>query len=183
MNQTIYTYKDGLESSRLYTRFLTLEDIPLWTEFFKDPEATRFHNALVTRETPEASAMAWIERQLTRYKEGLYGHQALLDKETGEFVGMSGLILQDVDGRQQLEVGYHIMPWHWGKGYAPEAARMFIDYAFNEQISETVISIIVTDNIKSQRVADKNGLWREKQVEWKDLDVYIYRMNKDKWKR
>ena len=181
MDQTTYTYKDGLESPRLYTRFLTMEDVPQWAEFFMDPKAIEFLGSHI-KETYEESARIWIDRQLQRYKTGLYGHQALIDKQTGEFVGMTGVITQDVDGREQLEVGYHILSKYWGKGYAPEAARMFINYAFDELRRDSIISVIVAGNTKSERVAEKNGLWRDKQTEWKGYNVNIFRMNKDRWR-
>lgn len=179
MNQ--YSYKDGLESQRLRTRFLTLDHVPAWAEFFMDPAAVEFLGTHI-KETYEESARVWIDRQMNRYKEGLYGLQALHNKDTDEFMGLCGLIMQDVDGKMQLEVGYHILSKHWGKGYAPEAARLFINYAFDELKADTVISIIVAGNTKSERVAQKNGLRQEKRIEWKGYDVNLFRMNRDNWK-
>lgn len=49
-------------------------------------------------------------------------------------------------------------------------------------ITDYVISIIDKGNIKSQRVADKNGLFRNKETTWNNLNVYIYRINKEDWK-
>lgn len=177
-----YSYKEGLQSERLYTRKLTLGHVPAWAEFFKDPVATEFLGTHV-KETHEESARVWIERQMNRYEDSLYGLQALHDKHTGEFIGLCGLIMQDMNGDMQLEVGYHILSRHWGKGYAPEAARLFIDYAFDELQKDTIISIIVVGNTKSERVAQKNGLWPERRVEWKGYDVNLFRMDKDKWKQ
>jgi ribosomal-protein-alanine N-acetyltransferase len=175
-----YHYDEYLESERLITRKLTMDDVPAWTEFFSTPETTEFLKMAVLA-TPEESARVWIERQMNRYANGEYGHQALLDKKTNEFMGMSGLILQDIDGSKQLEVGYHVLRKHWGKGYAPEAARLFLNYGFKRNLADSLISIIHIDNIKSQRVADKNGLTRGKQLRWKDLDVYIYCIDKGDW--
>src|SRR4051812_13130820 len=110
-----YAYKDGLQSERLYTRKLTLDHVPAWSEFFMDPVATEFLGMHV-KESYEESARVWIERQMTRYNDDLYGLQALHDKRTGEFIGLCGLIAQDVDGIMQTEVGYHILSRHWGKG-------------------------------------------------------------------
>jgi [ribosomal protein S5]-alanine N-acetyltransferase len=176
----IYRYEDHLQSERLISNKLTLEDIPAWSEFFRSDETTEFLKVHVL-ETPELSAEQWILRQLNRYANNEYGLQALFNKETNEFVGLCGLLLQEVEGQKYLEVGYHMLRKHWGKGYAPEAARMFLDYAFNELGREDVISIIHVDNIKSQRVADKNGLTRLFKTHFKDLDVWIYKINKDQY--
>ena len=173
----MYIYEDNLESKRLKTRFLTLNDIPLWADFLKDKEAIKyFPNANFP--SVEERSKFWIEKQLARYENKQYGLQALYTKDTNEFVGQCGLLEQSVDGIKEIEVGYHILPKFWGKGYAPEAAKLFFDYGFSKQVSDSIISIIHVQNIKSQRVAEKNGLQREKQSRWNDLDVFIYRLKK-----
>jgi RimJ/RimL family protein N-acetyltransferase len=87
-------------------------------------------------------------------------------------------MVQEVDGVNEIEVGYHIFKKYWGLGYAPEAAKLFIDYAFQNELTDSVISIIDIRNIKSQRVAEKNGLKREKQTIWSGLEVHIYRIHR-----
>lgn len=169
-----YLYHDNLQTNRLCTRFVTPDDVKLWTEFYTSPEATEY---FPPSDLPnEEKAKQWINRLLDRYAKRRYGLQALHKKDTNEFVGQCGLLLQEVDGVQELEVGYHILRKHWGNGYAPEAAKRFLDHAFENNLTESVISIIDTRNIRSQRVADKNGLIREKQTQWMGLDVYVYRM-------
>jgi ribosomal-protein-alanine N-acetyltransferase len=171
------SYQDNLESKRLLTRFLTTEDISTWANFFNDKEAAEFLPTFGLSSNLER-ATYWIQRQLTRYKENNLGLQALIDKKTNEFVGQCGLIKQEVDGQIEIEVGYHIFKRLWGQGYAPEAAKLFIEYAFNTNLTDSVISIIDIQNIKSQIVADKNGLKREKQIKWSGVDVFIYRISK-----
>jgi RimJ/RimL family protein N-acetyltransferase len=125
-------------------------------------------------------AEQWIKWQLDRYKNKRFGLQALIDKKTNNFIGQCGLLVQEIDGITEVEVGYHIFKKYWGQGFAPEAAKLFIDYAFNNNLASSVISIIHTKNTKSQRVADKNCLEREKETKWRDIDVYVYRIKKNK---
>jgi [ribosomal protein S5]-alanine N-acetyltransferase len=176
-----FKYNDHLESNRLSTRFLTTKDILIWTNFFKDKEAVELFPTLGLTSNRDR-ARHWIHKQLKRYKENSFGLQALIDKKTNEFIGQSGIMKQEVDGITEIEVGYHIFKKFWGQGYAPEAAKLFINYAFENKLADSVISIIDIRNIKSQIVADKNGLKREKQTRWSDLDVFIYRMEKQNWK-
>ena len=105
----------------------------------------------------------------------------VLDKLTGLPIGQCGLMIQEVDGVAELEVGYHIYKKYWGNGYAPEAAWLFLQFAFVHDLADSVISIIDTRNRKSMRVAGKNGLVREKQTRWMNLDVYIYRIGKESY--
>jgi ribosomal-protein-alanine N-acetyltransferase len=173
-----YFYCDNLKSERLKTRFLTEADIHAWSEFFEDKDAVEFIPDFGLNTSAER-ARDWIDRQLNRYAKNLYGLQVLVDKRTNEFIGQCGLLLQEVDGIEEVEVGYHILRKHWGKGYAPEAARLFIDFAFGKNISSSVISIIDSKNLKSQRVAEKNGLIREKQTGWRNMNVFSYRISKN----
>ena len=172
-----YKYEDQLTSARLTTRFLTVEDILPWSKFFDDKEATRYYFFLGDRTSLEI-ATDWVYKQIDRYAEQRFGHQALIDKNTGEMIGQCGMLLQDVNGEMRIEIGYHVFQKHWGKGYAPEAVKLFIDYAFENNVTDTLISIIDINNLKSQRVADKNGLIRSEQIRWHNTDVFIYRIDK-----
>ncbi len=175
-----YSYPTNLNSERLSTRLLTLEDADSWAEFFQSPEATELFPP-AWKGDPLAASQSWIERQLSRYADHRYGMQMLLHRETGEIIGQSGLLAQEVEGVAELEVGYHILRRHWGQGYAPEAARLFFNLGFELTPADSIISIIDVRNLKSQRVAEKNGLVREKRARWNELDVFVYRMGRSKW--
>lgn len=172
-----YHYPDQLETERLITRYLTEADIPLWMEFFKDPESIEFFPQYKEM-THEASAIEWIGRQTTRYANQQYGMQALIEKSTGALVGQCGLLAKEIDGIPELEVGYSILKKYWGLGYAAEAARLFIDYAFENNLVGSVISTIAPGNMKSIRVAEKNGLVFEKISPWQNMELCVYRLPK-----
>ena len=172
-----YYYTDNLESERIRTRKLTIDDADQWAAFFEDKEAVAFIPNPGFNSTKDW-AKHWIERQLVRYSENRYGLQVLIDKNTNEFIGQCGLITQEVEGEKKIEVGYHIFKKFRGNGYAPEAAKMFIDFGFKNNQAESIISIIKVGNVKSERVALKNGLKKIKQIIWSDFDVYIYEIDK-----
>ncbi len=181
---TNYIYEEHLQSDRLVTRKLTENDITTWASFFEDKDATEFLflSSLGLNSSFEF-ATHMIKKQLERYADKRFGHQALIDKKTKKFIGLCGLLTQKIDGNQEIEVGYHIFKEFWGQGYAPEAARIFIDYAFKNNLTPSIVSIIDLENKKSQRVAEKNGLTIDKQTKYLDNeDVYIYRIEKDRWK-
>lgn len=152
-----------------------MADVTTWAMFFDDEEAAAFLPTFGLSSSHER-AKYWIQRQLDRYKENSLGLQALINIKTKQFIGQCGLVKQEVDEQIEIEVGYHIFKQFWGQGYAPEAARLFIEYAFAHNLADSIISIIDIRNIKSQIVADKNGLKREKRIKWNNSDVYIYRI-------
>jgi [ribosomal protein S5]-alanine N-acetyltransferase len=127
--------------------------------------------------TPAQNAKAFIDFQLNRYKNNELGLQALIEKQTGNFIGVCGLLTQTVEGKAEIEVGYHLFKKYWGQGFAPEAAKMFINYAFENNIADSVISLIDIQNKNSQRVAEKNGLTIEKIIETDEGKEYVYRIN------
>lgn len=178
--QNPYKYEDHLLTERLITRFLTPDDIRVWTAFFKDKEATAYFPPLEFP-TEEEKARWWIGRQITRYREQRFGLQALIHKETKEFIGQCGLLAQEVDGKAEVELAYDIFKKYWGQGYAPEASRAFLRYAFQNNLADSVTAIIHVQNTRAQRVAEKVGLVREKQTQWSGVDVYLYRIIKDEW--
>jgi RimJ/RimL family protein N-acetyltransferase len=174
-----YRYPDELTTARLITTFLSLEDVKPWSTFFESTEAIRFLfiDALGLPNN-EAVAKHMIQKQLDRYAENRYGLQKLIHRETGAFIGCCGLLLQEVNGQMEIEVGYHIFPAYWGQGYATEAAAGFIEFAFNHSQANSIISIIDIQNIASIRVAEKNGLRLVAQTTWvNDELVGVYRLH------
>lgn len=101
---------------------------------------------------------------------------ALVCKTTEAFVGIAGLLLQTVDDIQELEIGYSILPKHWKKGYATEAAIKCKDHAIANKLSDSLISIIHIDNVPSQKVATNNGMVLDKITTYRDNPVHIYRI-------
>lgn len=173
-------YTDGLQSPRLTTRFITQDDVKVWAEFCSDPACTRFTTPLGN--TPEEKAQFFIDRSMNRYEEGTYGLQALISKETGEFIGQCGLMLQNVDGVDEVEVGYHLLPRHWGKGYATEAAQMFRDYGFENNVAPSIISIIDPQNFPSKKVAERNGMTLVVlSALFRDGKYNIFRITRKEW--
>lgn len=104
---------------------------------------------------------------------------AVMEASSGELVGWCGLLVQDVDGRQELEVGYSMLPAHWRKGFATEAAKACMDEAFERGLATSIISIIQVDNVPSQRVAEKNGLQVDGQTTFHGHPVFIYRARRN----
>ncbi len=168
-------YLEGAETKRLKIRALTKSDIDDWMRFFENNPNLKY---LGLDNNPDSKYQAeqWIQMQLSRYEENRYGHHALIDKHNGRFIGQCGLLSQEVEGKTEIEVGYHILPEFWGLGFATEASSKFIDYAFENKLSESIISIIDVRNKASQKVAVKNGMTMEKQIEMYGLKVLIYRI-------
>jgi [ribosomal protein S5]-alanine N-acetyltransferase len=165
---------DNLETERLLFRPIQSSDFDAWLEFFIDPEFYRHWNA--EKETPEQECEKWYQNQFNRYTNNLGGMNALVEKSSGALVGHAGLLVQGFDGVEELEVAYSLQPHFRNKGFATEAARACKAYAFANNFSPSLISIISLSNIPSKKVAIKNGMKIEKQTVYKNNPVFIFRV-------
>ena len=163
-----------LETERLLLRNFTLDDVPALEAVIGDPAAMTWYAAPFDHD----GVIAWIERNLNRYQYEGHGLWAVVLKSSGEFIGDCGCVVQEVEGKKAIEIAYHVRRNLWGNGYATEAARACIDFAFNKLGAQRVISMIRPGNISSRRVAEKNGLTCEKIVFWKGFDHCLYAKDK-----
>lgn len=165
-------------TQRLRFRNVELADAGAWEEFISDQNAMKF---LAPVTDVKQAAIDWMEKSLARYSKDGFGLYALIEKKSGEFIGLCGLMIQEVDGIRELEIGYHLLPRFWKQGYAGEAAIASRNFVFENHLADSVISIIVPENFPSQKVAQKNGMKKERETEWRGTKVFIYRITRDEW--
>jgi len=92
-------------------------------------------------------------------------------------------LVQEVDGIQELEIGYTIIPAYWNQGYATEAARKCKEFAFENNFADSIISIIHVENIRSEMVARKNGMQLDKTTSFKGFPVNIFRIRRSDFEK
>lgn len=162
-----------LETPRLVLRPLILEDETALAAVIGDAETMRWYPRPFTNE----EVRAWIERQENRYPSGT-GLLGLVEKKTGSLIGDCGPAWQEIEGRSELEIGWHVNRERWNQGFATEAARAVIEYAFANLDVEQVVSMIRPENVASRRVAEKNDMKVDRVVFWRGYDHCVYRGEK-----
>lgn len=163
-------------SERLIFRKLKESDFEEWLPFYHNPKSTQYWEGLPAY--PIEACTSQFDRVFERYENDLGGMNALISKETGELVGICGLLVQMVDNIEELEIGYSILPKFWLQGYAFEAAQKCKEFAFENSFSDSLISIIHVDNVPSQKVAQKNGMFLDKTTTYKNNPVHIFRVKR-----
>lgn len=143
-----------LETKRLILREMTQDDLPALQGILQDEETMYAYNGAFD----EAETQAWLDRQLSRYAQYGFGLWAVVLKESGGMIGQCGLTMQPWCGDEVLEVGYLFNRAFWHHGYATEAARGCMEYAFDLLGAREVCSIIRETNLPSRRVAERNGM-------------------------
>ena len=87
---------------------------------------------------------------------------AAIEKSSGEFIGWSGLRLNnDLTFNNKTnfyDVGYRFIPRYWGRGYATESSIVALDYFFNTMNKDLLVGVAEVKNIASNRVLEKIGL-------------------------
>ena len=117
-----------------------------------DPEVMRYLGGAVDREESwrrmATHAGHWVLRG--------YGMWVVERPAEGALLGRVGL--WNPEGHPGLEVGWHLARHAWGRGYAMEAARAAIDWAWTALEAPRLISVIHPDNAASVRMAERLGL-------------------------
>jgi len=163
-----------LETERMFLRRMEMSDVDYLMGIFSDPLAMRYYPGTKSRQEVEH----WVRWTLDSYRDHGFGLWVAHLKDSGEFVGQCGLTVQEVEGNEEIEVGYLFLRRFWGLGLAKEAARASRNYGFGLGY-ERLVSLIDPDNLASRLVAEKTGLTLEKEV-WKwNKKICVYSISKD----
>ena len=157
------------ESARLRYRPLEVGDIDLAIAQWTDPEVVRF---VAERPYSEQELVDEMPLVTQRCAGGCIGIWVFSDKETGEKLGSVFLLpmpveLDDTDWSLvqgeaipdgDIEIGYILKRTAWGQGYATEACRRLVQFAFEVSPLQEIVAAIDPENHASHRVLLKSGL-------------------------
>jgi RimJ/RimL family protein N-acetyltransferase len=162
-----------LETERLILREYRSEDFEAFAAFMADPEVVRY---LHGEPMPRADAWRMLAASIGHWALRGYGTWAVERKEDSAFIGRVGMI--NPEGWPGLEVGWTLGKPYWHQGYATEAAKASLRYAFATQPVTRIISCIDPDNKASQAVARRLG---ETKGEAHDLTIFGTSYKADIW--
>ncbi len=175
-------------TERLLLRPFDEGDLEALYAMQSDEEVVRYlyHDARSLAEVRSALARKIAAVAIEGEGDGL-GVAAVLH-ETGELVADVSLWCVS-EGHEQGELGFVVHPAHQGRGYATEAARPMLDFAFSTIGFHRVVGRTEARNIGSARVLEKLGMRREAHLienewvkgEWQS--ELVYAMLADEWAR
>lgn len=153
----IKTYAESLtvmETERLIIRKITRKDMGVLLTLMGKPEVMyAWEHGFSKKEVRQ-----WLNRQLTRYRKDGYGYFALVLKDGDKFIGQAGLMKSVINGNEAVEIGYILDDAYWHHGYATEAVRMCLRYAFGELNLTEIYCSIRPENVPSIHVAEAVGM-------------------------
>lgn len=162
---SVHSFADvkEIETARLMLRRFTVGDAEALADLYGDPQVMRYidDGKPVPREVTVNRSLPEILERCAQLPAGLR-NSALVEKSSGRFIGEVGLgRVSSVGldgGGAGYELGYRLRPEFWGRGYASEAAKALVDFAFADYRVPRVVATTMTVNVGSRRVMENAGL-------------------------
>ena len=174
--------KIQLETDRIQLREIELSDVPEVLRLHNHPEVQKY----LGEEYPKDEMFIrdivntiWKEE----YRTIGHGRWAVIEKETGSFMGWAGL--KYIEEEDFCDLGYRLFPEFWGKGYATEFSFALRDCAFDRFKMEELWGMAWFLNEASKRVLEKIGMEFVVRKPWDKLsnDVMWYCMTKERYRQ
>ncbi|MBU5439420.1 GNAT family N-acetyltransferase [Tissierella sp. MSJ-40] len=123
-------------------------------------------------------ALSWIENHLDNFNADKSYEFAITDKKTGKLYG--AIALSNNQHFNNGEIAYWIGEEFWGNGYATEASKAILEFAFNVKQYHKVYARHFASNLASGKVIEKLGMLKEgilidhvmKEDRYEDLVYY-----------
>ena len=147
-----------IETERIFLREMNMDDFAALYQVLSDADIMQHYPYAFDEER----VRDWIERNMARYRDNGFGLWAVCLKDSGEMIGDCGLTLQNIDGEMLPEIGYHIRANCLRKGYAKEAAKAVLDWAFENTDYPAFYSYCKYTNTPSIKTAESIGMHFEK---------------------
>ena len=141
-----------LETPRLVLRPFAGEDLDDFAAILADPEVAKYVGGVADR----MAAWLRIAGYLGHWQLRGYGQWAVVERESGRFLGRCGLWFPE--GWPELEVGWTLARRAWGNGYATEAGRAAVEWGRAELGLRRIASVINPENRRSIAVAERLGM-------------------------
>ncbi|WP_157244387.1 GNAT family N-acetyltransferase [Nonomuraea typhae] len=148
-----------MDTERLILRRWRAADREPFAALNADPEVMAHFPSLLTREQSDGFA----DRIEAAFERQGYGLWALEVRETGAFIGFTGLIYWDFPAHftPAVEVAWRLARHAWGHGYATEAARAALEFGFTEAGLKEIVSMTDVGNTRSRAVMERLGMTRD----------------------
>lgn len=166
-----------IETERLILRTYVQADLETVYRMVSDPEIRRFFP-----EGPDIKRddiLASLPRRMDFWKQNGFGQFGVFEKAGGKMAGYCGL--KYLDQTEEVEIYYGFFRESWGKGYATESATAVLKFGFQETPLERIVGVTHTENHASQKVLEKIGLRREKQIFGYGMDLIYFSLDREKY--
>jgi RimJ/RimL family protein N-acetyltransferase len=168
-----------------------------WRDTDLEPFAALNADPRVMEHFPSALSRLDGERFIARVRAHMdrrgYGFWALEVKGSESFIGFTGLGVVPFDAHftPAVEIGWRLAHASWGRGYASEAARAALGFAFLELGLGEIVSFTVAANRRSRAVMERIGMHHRAADDFDHPRIaqghpmrrhVLYRIGRSEWK-
>jgi len=163
-------------TERLLLRPFVESDLDEVFKGLSHPDIIKYYGISFDSREAAKEQMIWY-RELEENRTGIWW--AVCSSDNLNFMGAAGLNNLNKE-HQKAELGFWLMPEHWGKGVISEALPFVFNYGFEKLGLHRIEAIVETENLNSKRVMESLSFHHEgtlKECEFKDgrfisLDLY-----------
>ena len=142
-----------IQTERLLLRQWVNDDLEPFAKINADTDVMEYYPDVFTRQQSDVMAaklINWIEQRG-------WGFWAVELLEQEQFIGFVGLHepTYELPVTPCVEIGWRLAKEHWGKGYATEAAKASLEFAFKQLNLDQVYSFATVSNWKSRSVMER----------------------------
>lgn len=172
-----------IETERLILREIAFHDQDDLFEMDADPEVHLYIENNPVKSIDEITKV--IKMLKEQYKAYGIARWAVVDKQTNECIGWSGLkyFTHTLNNHSHFyELGYRFKKKHWGKGFATESSTAILDYGFKTLNIESIFAITDPNNVNSKKVLAKLGFQFKETFDYEAAPNDWFELKKSTWK-
>ena len=179
------------KSERLQFRPLGEDDVDLIAALWSDPDVIQYMGASYS----ESELIDSHSTIMRRCGDGCIGIWTLTDLTSCEKLGTAILLPMPIEEEDtnwdlvvgdgipdgMIEIGYMLKKSAWGKGFATEACKRLLKFAFEDSPLEEIYATIDEENIASRNVLLKSGLEYQGIMRAYAWDSPVFRIDRKQW--
>jgi ribosomal-protein-alanine N-acetyltransferase len=125
---------------------------------------------------PAEVAAQWLQFSLEHWDRHGFGFWVFRTRDEKQFVGRAGLKHVHINGEDNDELSYALLPEFWDQGLATEIAGNVVKLAFGHIGLKKIICYTLTTNVASRRVMEKSGFRFDREDTHAELPHVFYRL-------
>ncbi len=156
-----------LETERLVLRYFRADDADFVVRLLNEPSFIEYIGDKGVR-TIEEAIQYLLTGPMDSYERFGYGLNMVELKDTGEPIGMCGLVRREI--LEDADIGYAFLEKYWSNGYAKESVEAVLEHARNTLRLDRIVAIVTPENHSSIKLLEKVGLTFERMIRMSDDD-------------
>ncbi len=172
-----------IETKRLIFRDIEDSDLAGMYALDSDSAVHQYLGGKPIKNRDEAQRIINNIRQ--QYVDNGIGRWAVIDKQSGDFIGWGGLKLEDVVRSEfnYIDLGYRLRREYWGKGIGTEIAKESLKHGFNTLKYDEICAAADINNIGSNKILSRSGMKLIETFELDGIKHNWYKAQNSEWSK